>query len=252
MTNIQELIRAVTEADSPGRMVAAVQKLAAAKDPAAIPTLIASFGYNNPGAAAIAVAGLTELGEVAVPQLLKNIDDYNYGARAYSIRTLAAIGDPRAIDVLLTASATDFAPTVRRAAAKGLGFLHWDKLAPSDKPGTACAKGDTAKQPLRDKPGTACAKSDAAKQPLRDRTTAQTRAKDALLALTQDADWSIRYAAIVGLQALAKIPELQSSIEARFAQMLDSDTEKAVRARVFLAVTSDQSPIPSPQNHKTR
>jgi phycocyanobilin lyase subunit beta len=234
MTNIQELIRAVTEADSPGRMVAAVQKLAAAKDPAAIPTLIASFGYNNPGAAAIAVAGLTELGEVAVPQLLKNIDDYNYGARAYSIRTLAAIGDPRAMDVLLTASATDFAPTVRRAASKGLGFLHWDKLAPSDKPGTAALPYDAAKQPLRE------------------RTTAQTRAKDALLALTQDADWSIRYAAIVGLQALAKIPELRSSIEARFAQMLDSDTEKAVRARVFLAVTSDQSPIPSAQNHKTR
>jgi phycocyanobilin lyase subunit beta len=79
MTEIQELIRAVAEADSPARMVAAVQKLAAAKDPAAIPTLIASFGYNNPGAAVVAVAGLTELGEVAVPQLLENIDDYNYG-----------------------------------------------------------------------------------------------------------------------------------------------------------------------------
>ncbi|KAF3883881.1 MULTISPECIES: HEAT repeat domain-containing protein [Nostocales] len=209
MTDIQELIRAVTEADSPGRMVAAVQKLAAAKDPVAIPTLIASFGYNNPGAAVVAVAGLTELGEVAVPQLLENIDDYNYGARAYSIRTLAAIGDPRALEVLLTASATDFAPTVRRAAAKGLGFLQWHKLAESDKPGTACAKGN--------------------------RTTSQIRAMEALISLTQDSDWSIRYAAIVGLQALAKIPELQSSIEARFEEMLASDGEKAIRARVQVA-----------------
>ncbi|MUG98271.1 HEAT repeat domain-containing protein [Scytonema sp. UIC 10036] len=204
MTNIQELIRAVAEADSPARMVAAVQKLAAAKDPVAIPTLIASFGYNNPGAAVAAVTGLTELGEIAVPQLLENIDDYNYGARAYSIRTLAAIGDPRALEVLLTASATDFAPTVRRAAAKGLGFLQWHKLAQSD-----------------------C-------------TTAQVRAMDALLALTQDGDWSIRYAAIVGLQALAKIPELQSSIEVKFEEMLASDPEKAIRARVLLAQSPDK------------
>ncbi|GAA6619067.1 HEAT repeat domain-containing protein [Scytonema sp. NUACC26] len=199
MTNTQELIRAVTEADSPARMVAAVQKLAAAKNPVAIPTLIAVFGYNNPGAAVAAVTGLTELGEVAVPQLLENIDDYNYGARAYSIRTLAAIGDPRALDVLLTASATDFAPTVRRAAAKGLGFLQWHKLTQSD------------------------------------RISAQIRAVDALQALTQDSDWSIRYAAVVGLQALAKIPELQSSIKTRFEEMLTNDAEKAIRARVLVA-----------------
>ena len=99
MTNTQQLIRAVTEADSPTKMVTAVQKLAAAKDAAAISTLIAVFGYNNPPAAVAAVAGLTELGEVAVPQLLAQIDDYNYGARAYSIRALAAIADPRALDL---------------------------------------------------------------------------------------------------------------------------------------------------------
>jgi len=38
---------------------------------------------------------------------------YNYGARAYSIRALAAIADPCALDVLVTAAATDFAPSVR-------------------------------------------------------------------------------------------------------------------------------------------
>ncbi len=201
MTNamIEELIHAVTLADTPARMVDAVQNLAVAKDPAAISTLIAVFGYNNPTAAAIAANALIELGEVAVPQLLEQIDDYNYGARAYSIRTLAAIADPRALDVLITIAATDFAPTVRRAAAKGLGNLHWHKLSVADS------------------------------------QTASTRARETLLSISQDSDWSIRYAAVVGLQALAKIPDLQQPIQDRLEEMLASDADKAVRARVQLA-----------------
>ncbi|MDF5725978.1 MAG: HEAT repeat domain-containing protein [Rhizonema sp. PD37] len=199
MTNTQQLIDAVTKADSPASMVTAVQKLAAAKDTAAILTLIAVFGYNNPTAAVVAVAGLIELGEVAVPDLLAQIDDYNYGARAYSVRTLAAIADPRALDLLLTAAATDFAPSVRRAAAKGLGVLHWQKLDVSE------------------------------------RLEAQKKAIETLLSISQDSDWSIRYAATVGLQALAKIPDLQSPIQARFKEMLANDADKAVAARVRLA-----------------
>jgi phycocyanobilin lyase beta subunit len=194
----QELIRAVAFASSSESMTSAVQKLAAAKDPAAIPTLIAVFGYNNPAAAVIAIAGLTSLGEIAVPQLLEQIDDYNYGARAYSIRTLAAIADPRAIQLLISAAASDFAPSVRRAAAKGLGNLRWEKMDVSE------------------------------------RKIGQAKALEILLFISQDADWSIRYAAIVGLQALAKIPELQSSIASRFWE-LANDGEKAVRDRVTLA-----------------
>jgi phycocyanobilin lyase beta subunit len=194
----KELIRAVESADSPALMVAAVQKLVAAKDEAAIPTLIAVFGYNNPTAAVVALAGLVELGEVAVPQLMQQIDDYNYGARAYSIRALSAIADPRAIEILLTAAATDFAPSVRRGAAKGLGNLHWHKLDDCD------------------------------------RTSTLSRSLETLLNISQDSDWSIRYAAVVGLQALAKIPDLQQPIQARFKEMLFTDTEKAVRARVQL------------------
>ncbi|OUL31053.1 HEAT repeat domain-containing protein [Nostoc sp. 106C] len=194
-----ELIRAIALADTPARMVAAVQKLAATKDVAAIPTLIAVFGYNNPTAAAVAALALTELGELAVPQLLEQIDDYNYGARAYSIRTLAAIADPRALDALINAAITDFAPSVRRAAAKGLGNLHWQKLGFPES------------------------------------QTAPLRALEALLHISQDSEWSIRYAAVVGLQALAKIPDLQHPIRARLEYMLASDTEKAVRARVLLA-----------------
>jgi phycocyanobilin lyase beta subunit len=194
-----ELIRAVALADTPAQMVAAVQNLAATKDPAAIPTLIAVFGYNNPAAAAVAVKALTEMGRVAVPELISQIDDYNYGARAYSIRTLAAIADPRALDLLISVAATDFAPSVRRAAAKGLGNLHWHQLELSES------------------------------------HTAPKRALETLLHISQDSDWSIRYAAVVGLQALAQNTDLQQPILARLAQMLTTDSEKAVRARVQLA-----------------
>lgn len=194
-----QLIHAVALADTPAQMVSAVQNLAATKDIAAIPTLIAVFGYNNPAAAAVAVTALTEMGEIAVPQLISQIDDYNYGARAYSIRTLAAIANPRALDVLISAATTDFAPSVRRAAAKGLGNLHWHQL---DFP---------------------------------ESHTAPKRALETLLFISQDSDWSIRYAAVVGLQALVQNTDLQQPIFARLEQMLANDTEKAVRARVQLA-----------------
>lgn len=197
MTN--ELIRGVTLADTPEKLVTAVKNLAVAKDEAAISTLIAVFGYNNPTAAAIAATALVEMGEVAVPQLLTQIDDYNYGARAYSIRTLAAIADPRALGVLIDAAATDFAPSVRRAAAKGLGNLHWHKLE------------------------------------FPENQTAPKRAWETLVFVSQDPEWSIRYAAIVGLKGLAKIPDLQQPIHNRFQEMLDGEPQKAVRARILLA-----------------
>jgi phycocyanobilin lyase beta subunit len=196
---MDELIQAITAAETPSQLVTAVKNLAAAKNPSAIPTLIAVFGYNNPEAAIVAAAGLTELGEIAVPQLLDQIDDYNYGARAYSIRTIAAIADPRALDILISTTLTDFAPSVRRAAAKGLGNLHWHKLDIS------------ASQ------------------------TAINRALETLLFICEDTDWSIRYAAIVGLQALAKTVIVQAPIFAKFQLMLTKDPEKAVRARVQLA-----------------
>jgi phycocyanobilin lyase beta subunit len=195
---MDELIRAITIADTPDKLVTAVKNLAAIKDTSAIPTLIAVFGYNNPEAAIVAAAALTEFGEVAVPQLL-DLDDYNYGARAYSIRTLAAIADPRSLDVLIATTMTDFAPSVRRAAAKGLGNLQWHKL------------DIVASQ------------------------TAINRALETLLCICEDTDWSIRYAAIVGLQALAKVAIMQAPIFAKFQLMLTNDPEKAVRARVQLA-----------------
>lgn len=197
---MDELIRAITTAETPSQLVAAVKNLATTKNPSAIPNLIAVFGYNNPEAAMVAVAALTELGEIAVPQLLDQIDDYNYGARAYSIRTLAAIADPRALDILISTTIADFAPSVRRAAARGLGKIHWHQLDPTEA------------------------------------ETAINRALETLMFICQDTDWSIRYAAIVGLQALAQEDLVRLPILAQFQLMLTNDTEKAVRARVQLAL----------------
>ena len=207
MTNsayASELIQSVEQADSPARLVAAVRALAEARLEGGIATLIAVLGYNNPEAALAAVEGLVHLGEVAVPPLLEQLDDYNYGARAYSFRVLAAIADPRSLDVLVSAAENDFAPSVRRAAAKGLGNLRWSKL------------------------------------PSQQRQTAQEGALKTLLFVSHDPDWAIRYAAVVGLQALAASdavtqPDLISQILARFNQIAEADTDLAVRARVWMA-----------------
>jgi phycocyanobilin lyase beta subunit len=199
-----ELIQSVEQADSPARLVAAVRSLAAAKLEAGIPTLITILGYNNPEAAVVALEGLVQLGDVAVLPLLEQLDDYNYGARAYSFRALAAIADPQALEKLLSAAETDFAPSVRRAAAKGLGNLRWSKL------------------------------------PLEQRQSAQARSLKTLLLLSHDPEWAIRYAAVVGLQGLATAelvsqPDLVSQILDRFNQMATTDTDLAIRARVQMA-----------------
>ncbi len=165
--SIQERIRAVEAADSALALVQAVRALAVAKDPAAIPTLITVLGFNNPGAAVMAVDGLVELGAAAVPALLEQIDGYNYGARAWAIRALALIGDPRALEILVDTARGDFALSVRRAAAKGLGTLRWQ-----DMEAEAMAP-------------------------------AQAAVQAALLIASADHEWVVRYAAVVGLAGLA-------------------------------------------------
>ncbi|KJH71791.1 HEAT repeat domain-containing protein [Aliterella atlantica] len=193
----RDLIQAVERASSPAQLVSAVQALVASGEAAAIPTLIAVLGYNNPVAAVAAVDGLVSFGAVAVQPLMEQLDEYNYGARAYSIRALAAIADPRAMDVLIPAAATDFAPSVRRAAAKGLGSLDWNLLS-----GKA-------------------------------RSHSQALALQTLLSILDDPDWSIRYAAVVGLSALAHSPDLRAQIQVHLKQIGDADV--AVRSRLLLA-----------------
>jgi len=197
----QNLIQAVERADSPESLVATVRSLAATKDEAGIATLIAVLGYNNPVAAVAAVEGLTQLGSKAVQPLIEKLDGYNYGARAYSIRAIAAIADPLALEVLATAAATDFAPSVRRAAAKGLGTLRWQNIATPAE-----------------------------------RSAAQNQALETLLSVSQDSDWSIRYAAVVGLHGLLQISHLQAKIQSHLIHIAETDTDPAVRARAQLAI----------------
>lgn len=198
------LIRAVDQADSKGAMVAAVGRLAAQRQPGAIPTLIRVLGYNNPGAAVAAVDGLVALGEAAVPALLEELDGYNYGARAWAIRALSLIGDPRALDVLLETAKGDFALSVRRAAAKGLGHLTWALLPPDHV------------------------------------ANAQAQSLQALVQATEDPEWVVRYAAVVGLQALALALTPQGeavlAIQQRLQQVLQRDPSLAVQARATLAL----------------
>lgn len=201
MSDIQQSIEAVNRADSADLLLKTVEDLAAIGDRAAIPTLVEVLGFNNPGAAVAAVDGLIKIGEPVVPYLLNNLDSYNYGARAWATRVFAGIGDPAALDLLLKAAVTDFSQSVRRAAAKGLGSILWSKL-PADQIAPA-----------------------------------QQKVLDTLLLATEDGEWVVRYAAIVGLEALSSTlaqsqPELLSKITDRLQQLIDSDSEVAIRARI--------------------
>lgn len=201
---IEKLIEAVDRADSAQGLLDAVEALAAVRDRAAIPTLIDVLKYNNPGAAVAAVDGLINIGEAVVPHLLQNLDDYNYGARAWAIRVFAGVGAPSALDLLLNAASTDFSLSVRRAAARGLGFINWSKL------------------------------------PEIERLPAQTEVLKTLLLVADDGEWVVRYSAVVGLQALYTAietqPELSNQILEKLRQIWQTDTEVAVSTRVQLAL----------------
>ena len=202
---LSSLIQAVEDADSSNGLLEAVETLAAAHLEGAIPTLIAALSYNNPGAAVAAVDGLIYLGEASVPALLEQLDAHNYTARAWAIRALAGIGDPRGLVTLLGVATADFALSVRRAAARGLGMMKWhwfpDNLL----------------------------------------EIAQSEALEALLFVAQqDEEWVVRYSAVTGLQSLAQAiaqthPEWRSQIQSQFEQMAVNDDSKAVCARVWMA-----------------
>ena len=205
MPDVRQLIEAVNQADSADLLLETVEDLAATGDRAAIPTLVEVLGFNNPGAAVAAVDGLIEIGEPVVPYLLGNLDGYNYGARAWATRVFAGIGDPAALDLLLKAAVTDFSQSVRRAAAKGLGSINWSKL------------------------------------PDREVVAAQQKVLETLLLATEDGEWVVRYAAIVGLSALANTsassqPQLLSKIRVRFQKLIQSEPEPAICARIKYAM----------------
>jgi phycocyanobilin lyase subunit beta len=206
------LLQDIAEADSATRMVEAVERLAQAQLEAGVPHLITALGYNNPGAAVAAVEGLIAIGQPAVKPLLELLDGYNYGARAWGLRALAGIGDPQALDLLLDAAANDFALSVRRAAARGLGTLHWEELPPASI------------------------------------VPAQTKVAKVLVTVSQDHEWIVRYAAITGLEELAIAstiaqPDLTRQILGHFDRLVEIDDNLAVIARIWLAQKTIQTHI---------
>jgi len=175
--SVAELVEAVRRADSALGLLQATQALAASAHPAAAACLVEVLGFNNPGAAVAAVDGLIAIGEPAVATILTHIDGHNYGARAWAVRALAGIGDVRGLEVLEEALGQDIGPSVRRAAARGLGQLQLAGLSLAAQRLTA------------------------------------SRCLQALLDGCRDGEWVVRYAVVVGLELLAsQLDQLQGEI----------------------------------------
>ena len=142
MNLLKDLLLAVQTAATADSLVDATRDLAAicsdlpansSDQLTAINCLIELLSANNPGAAVAAVDGLIACKSAAVQPILNNLDEHNYGARAWAVRALAQIGDPRGLAVLQRAIEQDIGPSVRRAAAMGLGRIKLAELSPEEK-----------------------------------------------------------------------------------------------------------------------
>lgn len=206
--SLAKLTQAVEAASSSEALLTAVEAVAAVKAPEAVTLLVAALGYNNPGVAVAAVDGLIAIGEPAVEPLLVLLDDVNYGARAWAIRALAGIGDPRGLSVLLTAAKDDFALSVRRAAARGLGTIVWEAMPPES------------------------------------RSSAQLDCLTVLLAAAKgDPEWVVRYAAVSGLQNLGRSlcltqPHQRLDLKIQLQGLAAQEATPAVQARLWFALES--------------
>ena len=120
---LQTAILALDRATTTSELVAATQTICGLRDLDAAPSLIKVLGFNNPAVGAVATQGLIALGRDVVPILLVNLDVGNYGARAWVIRAIATLRDPRGLDLLEHALKADIAPSVRRSATRGLAEM---------------------------------------------------------------------------------------------------------------------------------
>ena len=205
---VADLVESVRRADSALGLLQATQALAATAHPDGAACLVEILGFNNPGAAVAAVDGLVAIGTPAVETILTNIDGYNYGARAWAVRALAGIGDVRGLEVLEDALGKDIGPSVRRAAARGLGQLHLESLGEAE------------------------------------RSSSLNRCLAVLLDGCRDGEWVVRYAVIVGLEHLARswfsvlqAPD-QASLRQALQRLKDNPEEEApvVQLRAALAL----------------
>ena len=186
-------IQALDRASSTPELVEATRALCALGDPEAAGTLVKVLGFNNPAVAAVATQGLIQLGRNIVPTLLVSLDARNYGARAWVVKALAALRDPRGLDLLEHALEADIAPSVRRSATRGLADLELDPAC-SDQQLQRCLQG--------------------------------------LLKAGQDDEWVVRYAAVFGLEQRLRDASVGSSLTDQAVPMLRTLASEAEDARV--------------------
>lgn len=202
MMTLEEMLKAIEDADSAVKLADAVKILAQSDNLEAIPHLIRALGYNNPGAAVASVDGLIAQGEPAVMPLLELLDGYNYSARAWALRALSGIGDPRSLSLLLDTAQNDFALSVRRAAARGLGTIKWEQMASEEV------------------------------------SAAQAQVLQVLLAICGDPEWVVRYSAITGVERLLgglAVGEVRDSAIDLLSKLAIEDEDLTVRSRAALA-----------------
>lgn len=207
---LDKMLKAIEDADSAVKLADAVKQLSESENVEAIPHLIRALGYNNPGAAVAAVDGLIAIGEPSVIPLLELLDGYNYSARAWALRALSGIGDPRSLSLLLDTAKNDFALSVRRAAARGLGTIKWEQMAVTQV----------------------------------EVTTAQAEVLQVLLEICADPEWVVRYSAITGVESLLSgIDEgaVRSQAIALLSQLASEDEDLTVRSRAELAGMRSQN-----------
>ena len=197
-----EILQAIEDADSAVKLADAIKQLAESENLESIPHLIRSLGYNNPGAAVAAVDGLIALGEPSVLPLLELLDGYNYSARAWALRALSGIGDPRSLSLLLDTAQNDFALSVRRAAARGLGTIKWEQMKDDEVP------------------------------------AAQAEVLQVLLGICKDPEWVVRYSAIAGVERLLNglvVGDVREGAIGLLEKIAECDEDLTVRSRAELA-----------------
>ena len=202
MTDLTTAVLELDRATSTPELVQATRGICALNDANAAPTLIKVLSYNNPAVAAIATQGLIALGRAIVPDLLTSMDTGNYGARAWVVKALATLRDPRGLDLLDHALRADIAPSVRRSATRGLAELDLDLPNQADEL-VRCCKG--------------------------------------LLHAGVDDEWVVRYAAAYGLErrliSNALTPSLQTEAMTVLNQLASAqEPVKVVRQRADLAL----------------
>ena len=200
---LDSAIRHLDDARTTPELVRATKAVCALQNPAAAPTLIKVLGYNNPAVAAVATQGLVALGRAIVPTLLTSLDAQNYGARAWVVRVIASLRDPRGLELLDRALQADIAPSVRRSATRGLAELD--------------LVGSTAPADL-------------------------SRCCHALFRAAHDDEWVVRYAAAYGLEQRLTITPPPEPLAAQGRALLQDLSEegresvKVVRLRAQLAL----------------